>query len=191
MNREIPLVYAVGIIGAVLLGIAGLFLPFIGTPSHVASVSPSGSTFSTQRGLGVAGWTPSNGATSTSIQNLTGQDVVVTGCFAQTETATTSYTAVTNTGLASFNIKAATTSTNAPAVVTNTNFVLNMNIATGTSAAGGTPFPQILQSTSTAVSAAAGISALPFMVPANAYLTFFANATTSSTYSVFCPYLSN
>lgn len=190
MNNEISLKQVSLFVAIAILSVIGWFLPFKSI-QNVLSASPSGSTLSTQKGLGVAGWTPGNGATTTSIQNNTGQDVVVTGCFAQTENATTSYTAVTGAGLASFNLKAATTSTAAPAVVANTNFVLNMNIATGTNAAGGAPFPQILQSTSTAVSAAAGISALPFMVPSGSFLTFIANATTTSTYSLFCPYLSN
>lgn len=185
---NIKLTYVLLYVLLAVMAVVGWFLPRM---QFATSASPSGATTSSQRGLGVAGWTPSNSATTTSVQNLTGQDVIVTNCYAQTENATTSYTAVTNTGLASFNIKAATTSTNAPAVVSNTNFVLNMNIATGTSAAGGTPFAQVLQSTSTAVSAAAGVESFMYKVPNNAYLTFIANATTSSTYSVFCPYIQN
>lgn len=164
------------------------FLKVITEVQQMVGTSANGSTFSTSKDYSVV-VTPTNNATSTSILNTDASDRYITSNFVDCGNATTSYTAVTGTGLANITVKAATTSTNAPAVIANTNLAMNDTIATGTSAQGTAGFIDVVVSSSSVSSAPtvtgnAGANSFQFRWAAGSYLTFFWNATSTMTCTI-------
>ncbi len=182
MTKNIIYVLGAIVIAGAILG-AYLF-PVAQTPVAIGT-SPTGTTFSSQKIAAIAFVPSAAGATTTSILNTDANDRYVTSNFVNCTNATTSYTAITGGGLANLIIKAATTSTNAPAVVGNTNLAMNDTVATGTSAAGGAAFPVVMVSStslpaSPAVTNNVGAGAFAFLWASGSYLSFWANATNTA-----------
>lgn len=131
--------------------------------------SPTGTKFGVQKVASVAWSLASGSATSTSLYNNDVNDRVVQDSFFTCDSVGTSRTAYTGAGLAALSVQAATTSTAAPAIVTNTNFVVNLNPVATTS-----PWFYTASSTEPVLSNAGRFWA------SGSYLTFFANATNTA-----------
>lgn len=115
--------------------------------------------------------------TSTSIYNGSGFDWGIESSFAVCNGVGTSKTAYTGAGLAALLMQAATTSTNAPAVVSNTNYASNQTVSTSTSISYN------------ATSTEGVITGTSRIVKNGEYLTFFANATNTASCTVGAHYL--
>jgi len=121
-----------------LIGLAYVILALVaiggyGYPKFAAvvqGVSPAGSTGSTQK-LYTIDVAPAT-ATSTFLFNTDGTDRAVTDVLAYCTSVGTSKTGFTGTGLANWNVTAATTSVNTVPVLSavNTNYLTNTNIST-------------------------------------------------------------
>lgn len=171
-----------------ILGAAAFFgfTPFGKTIIQQVAGSSVGSTFNTAKFAGID-WTLTNGATSTSVLNSDASDRYVTSFEVGCQSVGTSLTAVTGAGLISLQISAATTSTSAPAVVSNTNLVGGgvMVIATST--------PQFVEASSTASTAVpnTGRSTIANVWSAGSYMTFWSNATNTAACVVGVRYLAS
>lgn len=143
----------------------------------VATGSPSGSTFGTMKFAGIV-WLPNTGATTTSILNSDASDRLITKFDGTCTGVTSSFTAITGAGLASLTLKAATTSTNAPAIVTNGNFVLNATISTSTAVFALSSTTMLLAGDATTTVWKTG-----------SYLSLWTNATSSATCTVGVEYI--
>lgn len=187
-----------------ILGVIAFWLVLMSHQTTQTASSPAGSTFNNAK-IAAINLSPTNNATTTSIYNSDTSNRYVLSNFANCSGATTTYTAVTGAGLPSYGwkIQAATTSTSAPVVVSNTNFVMNDVIATGTVASGvASDFGGIalVASSSIATTTIAGIglsgylnnaaaAAFQFVWPAGTYLTFISNATSTASCTVGVYYL--
>jgi len=125
------LTIAVFIIG--LIAIGAYFYPKVNQMMKTGSAV--GTTFNSAKVAAINMTISTGTATSSSLYNSDGSDRYIIDAFSVCSGVATSYTAYTGTGLASLNWKMATTSTSAPAILTNTNYVANMNMATTTSVA--------------------------------------------------------
>ncbi len=171
---------SLGVAVAILLGVAGLFFPKSVSQTVTQLVgSPTGSTFNTAKVAAINMTLATAAATSTSVYNGDSSDRVILDLFASCSGVGTSLTAYTGAGLASLTISAATTSTSAPANVTNASLVFG---ASGTTIATSTP---------DAYSANTTFTAGPFLRrwAAGSYLTFFTNATNTAACNVGAHYL--
>ncbi len=176
MKDNLVLVAIVALLGVSIAG--AYFFPL--SSGFTAGTSPTGSTFSTAKVAEIVwGSILSGSATSTSILNTDANDRIITDSFAFCSGTGTSQTAYTGTGLAALLFRAATTSTSAPAIVSNTNYAANMTIGTST--------PNSYNATSTE-----GVLAGTSRVwPAGSYLTFFSNATNTAACIVGSHYLAS
>lgn len=170
----IPLKYALGaVVVAVLLATAVVMV--FDKPEQLAAASPAGTTSNTSRFASIAVnlAAPGANATSSSILNTDANDRYISTLKVGCEVVGTSQTAYTGAGLATLTVFAATTSTAAPATVSNTNKVGGGNVTIATSTV------QFGISTST-IGAATGNSQIYMIWPAGSYLTFTANATNTA-----------
>ncbi len=170
-----------GVGAAILLGIAGLFLPHSQivnrTEQIIAAGSPAGSVFNSAK-VAAINMAPSTGsATSSSIFNGDSSDRIVTDGFAACSGIGTSQTAYTGAGLANLVLKAATTSASGAANVGN-NGPLTVIIATSTAS-------DFNVASSTYVSTAGFIQRWA----AGSYMTFSFNATNTAACTVGVHYL--
>lgn len=170
------------VVGIVIGLVAGFFL--FDSENVLSLVSTSNSTTFSSAKIAEVGFSPATGsATSTSILNTDSNDRIVTGSFFYCNNLGTSYTAYTGAGLTSLGVlfKAATTSTAAPATVSNVNLVLSATVATtsaGSSvyvASTTTPFPNDVGR----------------LWASGSYMTFFSNATNTATCVVGVQYLAS
>lgn len=118
-------------------------------------------------------------ATSSSIYNGDSTDRIIESSFVSCNTVGTSRTAYTGAGLASWLYRAATTSTAAPAVLSNTNYAMNITVSTSTADA------YTASSTEPVLGAAGRVWA------SGSYLTFQPNATNTATCVVGVHYLAS
>lgn len=145
------------VIVAVLAIVCGYFYP---RTQATVGASATGSTFSTAKQFSKI-WAPvSASATTTSIYNDTGNSLYVTRSFFYCSGASL------NTSVSSIIFSAATTSTNAPASLGNTNYLLIDSMATATPA---------YVATTTFTSTAANL-----VWPAGSYVTFSSNGTNTA-----------
>lgn len=165
MKTSIKIVLGVLILAAL---IGGYYFPK--TDMFAIGTSPTGSTFSNQK-LAATVFAPSAvPATTTSIFNGDSNDRYVTSAFSYCGTVGTSLTPGSGTGLASLLFKAATTSTAAPTLVTNTNLTLSVTVSTSS--------PDSANATSTYG------TAFWQRWAAGSYMTFFSNATNTAVCTV-------
>lgn len=152
--------------------VGGYYFPAVQV-LQLAGTSSQGSTFSSAKFAGIAVNlnAPGANATSSSLLNTDANDRYVTALKGGCEVVGTSQTAYTGAGLASLTLFAATTSTAAPATVSNTNKVGGGNLTIGTST------PNFTISSTTA---AGGSNAVYNIWPAGSYLTFTTNATNTA-----------
>lgn len=163
MNTKIK--FGLGLV-AVIAIVGAYFFP---TLQAGLGASDTGSTFSTQKTAAIV-WTPSTGATTTSIQNTDANDRYVTSSHIYCGTVGTSLTPLTGTGLAAVLIKAATTSTAAPAIVTNANLTMSVTLATS--------------SVDSIVSTSTFGTAYWQRWAAGSYMSFYSNATNTAVCTV-------
>lgn len=192
----------IALLGAVIIGsviVGAYWYPKAGNELSANAGSPAGSTFTSAK-VAQINLSPTNGATSTSVLNSDSSDRFVTDNFIGCTGATTTYAAVTGSALTNLGwiIKAATTSTSAPAVVSNTNLVMNDAIATGTVAAGvASDYGGIVLVASTSIATSspfvnnAAAASQIFRWAAGSYLTFFSNATNTAACTVGVHYLAS
>lgn len=174
------IIYGGVVIGAILgvLAFVG-FSPFTKTIVQQFSSTTQGATGNTARQANIYGVnlaTPGANATSSSILNPTGQDVYITAFKAGCTGIGSSNTAYTGSGLAALTVKLATTSTAAPANITNANLIGGAGVIIATS----TPQFMIASTTSAGTAAAPGSGAIYGIWTANSYITFQVNATNSA-----------
>lgn len=133
--------------------------------------SPQGSTFFTRRTSEVATTILTTSGTTTSILNTDANTRIITSGHAGCQTLSSSLGGNGTAGIANLILKAATTSTSAPADVSSfANFNVNMTIATTTAAASyqSTTTPPVLGDTGR-------------LWPSGSYETFWVNATNTAT----------
>jgi hypothetical protein len=149
------------------LVIAGLFLPI---QSGLFGNSPVDTQFGTKK-IAAISWNLSSGtATSTSIYNSDQNDRIIDSSFVSCSGVGTSRTAYTGAGLAALTLRAATTTADSPATLTNTNYAVNYaSISTST------PWSYTTSSTEPVL----GVYGRVW--PSGTYLTFTANATNTAT----------
>lgn len=155
--------------------VVGWFMPF--QAAMQLSTTPQGGTFNTAKFYGVAVnlAAPGANATSSSIQNTTGNDLYVTAIKAGCENVGTSQTAYTGAGLSKLLMTAATSSTAAPATNSNTNTVGSTAMTIGTSTA------QFAEASSTASNGTTpGSSLINNIWLAGSWMTFTTNATNTA-----------
>jgi hypothetical protein len=178
LKQDIKILLAVVGIAAI---VGGYFYPkfaFVGG-------APTGSTYGTQKQASIVFAPATGSATSTSILNTDSTDRMVTIVQNVCGGVGTSQTAYTGAGLASLTLKAATTTTSAPAIVSNTNLVESIVISTSTS-----DFVMASSTSSGLVgTSAASLGSLRW--PTNTYLTFFTNATNTAICTVGVQYVNN
>jgi hypothetical protein len=165
MNNKIilGLIILVGLVEV----IAGVYL-FTKPDTYIVGNSPVGTEFGTAK-LASINWSlASASATTTSLYNNDRNDRVITDSFLACDTVGTSQTAYTGAGLAALTLKAATTTTAAPAIVSNTNLALNVS-AVATSSV------NVYVASSTEPAAT-----MNRIWPAGSYLSFFTNATNTA-----------
>lgn len=163
------------VVFAVVAGLVAGVVVLTFAPKQVTEVavgSPAGATFSTAKVAAIS-WTLATGATSTSVLNTDSSDRYVTTLNLGCQNVGNSFTPLTGAGLASLQVRAATTSTNAPAVISNTALVGGAPLTVSTSSA------QILIASSTA-SGPNGTQNLSFVWTAGSYMTFWSNATNTA-----------
>ena len=160
---------------AVIGAVAGLvaffgYSPFVKLVQNF-SASPAGTTSQTAKFFSVVAnlGTPGANATSSSILNTSANDYYVKSMNVGCETVGTSQTAYTGAGLASLTVKAATTSTAAPASNANTNLAGSITISTTT--------PNFVEASTTASS---GSNSVNYIWASGAYMTFTTNATNTA-----------
>jgi len=158
------------IIGVIVL-IVGAIVGFLSNTEAPITGSAVGTTFNSAK-VAQINFSPATGsATTTSILNTDDSNRWVKRSFAFCTGVGTSYTAYTGAGLAALTFKVATTSTAAPALVTNTNYASDMTIATSST------FSAVSSSTINA-------SAVANVWASGSYLTFIANATNTAACTV-------
>ena len=150
---------------------AGLLIGYVafhGSPEQIAAGSPTGTVFNSAK-IAMVNWVMSTGATSTSVYNGDASDRYIQGFNYGCSGVGSSFTPLTGAGIANFSVSAATTSTNAPATIANTNFVLNTVFATST------PDQYVGSSTP-------GLTGNAFVRrwAAGSYLTIFSSATNTA-----------
>lgn len=177
MNKNNAYIYVISFAVALAI-VGGYFYPRIKESTN-ATGSPVDSTFSTAK-IAQINITPSiETATSTSIQNTDTSNRWVTGSYVACTGVGTSLTAYTGAGLASLTVKAATTTTRAPATVSNTNLVMDAVVSTST------PFA-FNAATST------GTSNPGLLIwSSGSYMTWFFNATNTAACSVGISYIAS
>lgn len=131
--------------------------------------SPVGTQFGTQKIASVAWSLASGSATSTSLLNTDQNTRIIDSSFLACEGFGSSRTAYTGAGLANLIVRAATTSTPAPSIVSNTNYASNL-----TSVPTTTPWGLISTSTEGILTGYSRVW------PSGTYLTFFSNATNTA-----------
>lgn len=146
--------------------------PFIQPMVQQLAGSPVGTTFNTAK-IAAINWTLGTGATTTSILNTDASDRYILSLEMGCQSVGTSQTPLTGAGLLALTVKAATTSTAAPAVISNTNIVGNSGFTLGTSSA------QFVISSSTAAGPG-GFSGVANVWLAGSYMTFWSNATNTA-----------
>lgn len=165
--------FILGLLAGVIIGAAGAIV-FSG--SDVVETSPTGATFNSAKVAAIVAAPATASATTTSILNSDANDRYITSTFAYCGGLGSSQTAYTGAGLANLTLKAATTSTAAPAALTNTNLVMNVNIATTTP-------------NTSAVATSTFVSAINQRWAAGSYLTFEFNATNTAACTVGANYI--
>lgn len=164
----------VGIV-AVLALIGAYYFPQFQTS---VGASPTGTTWGTARIASINWSLASHLATSTSLYNYDTQPRIIESSFVTCESMGTSKTAYTGAGLANLIIRAATTTTEAPAVITNANYAANYaTVATSTA---------VLLTASSTEGVINGYSRI---WPAGTYLTFWSNATNTAQCTVGVKYI--
>jgi hypothetical protein len=163
---------------AALALIGGAYLYPKKTPSITVGTSPVGTEFGTAKIASINFSLASHLATSTSIFNNSQQDRIIKDTFVACDTVGTSKTAYTGAGLANLIIRIATTTTNSPAIVSNTNYIGNYTAVATTS-------PVVY----TASSTEGVITGYSRVWPSQTYLTFSSNATNTAQCTVGASYL--
>lgn len=123
------------IIGGIVVAlIAGIFIgkALFSNQVVAGTQSPAGTTFSSAKISSVIAVPASATATSTSFLNTDSNDRIVQSSFIDCNTVGTSKTFLTGAGLASLQVQAATTSVANQGLQGNTNYVVNINLATST-----------------------------------------------------------
>ena len=166
-----------GVIG--IIAVVGLFLPVQKLINIGASAVNS--TFLSAKVAAIA-FSPTTGATTTSILNTDASDRIVTDAFVTCSGVGTSYTALTGAGLASLQFKMATSSTAFPAIISNTNLLLS-------SAVIATSSVDVYVATTTP--GLAGTSDFVRRWAAGSYLAVTSNATNTAACIVGVHYLPN
>lgn len=163
-------------IGAILVLGAITYVGVTFPQTSIFVGSAVGTTFNTAK-VAAINFSPATGtATTTSILNGDASDRIITDSFAECNTLGSSFTAYTGAALANLIFTAATTSTSAPASVTNTQLALNVNISTTT-----TNIAYVATSTFTNIQ--------PRIWATGTYLTFVSNATNTAACNVGVHYL--
>lgn len=165
--------WALGIIAAVVV-VGAYFYPTSQTVIQSFGSSTVGTTFNTAKFAGVVmtPTAPGTNATTSSILNSDSFDRYVTRVEVGCQSLGTSRTAYTGTALAALTLTIATTSTSAPGVLGNTNFVATpTTVATST----GT---FVVSSSTTPV---AGLVVPNEVWASGSYMTFAFNATNTGT----------
>lgn len=167
-----------------ILVLVGVFFlgKSLGTVNLTAGASATGSTFSTAKEAAIT-WTLSNSATTTSILNTDANDRYIKTAQAMCTGVGTSFTAFTGAALSALTITAATTSTAAPATITNVNtFLTNQTLATTS--------PNSYFSTSTPeLGGGSPFADYARIWAAGSYITFASNATNTATCTIGVTYL--
>ncbi len=156
----------VALVVAIALGVGAYFYP-----ENVQSLgnSATGTQFGTAK-IAATSWSLATGsATTTSLYNNDQNDRIIQSSFVSCTGVGTSKTAYTGAGLAALIVRAATTTTAAPAIVTNTNYVANYSSV-------GTTTTVSYQASSTDPV----LSSYGRVWPAGTYLSFYANATNTA-----------
>lgn len=131
--------------------------------------APVGTQFGTMKIASINWSLTSGGATTTSVYNNDLNDRYIESSFLACDTVGTSKTAYSGAGLAALIIRAATTTTAAPTIVTNTNYAANYaSVATSTA---------VLLTSSSTEGVLTGYSRV---WPSQTYLSFFSNATNTA-----------
>lgn len=169
----VPVVVVVILVGIV----GGYFFPLSVPQVTVQGSNAVGTTFNTAKVAAINIAPATAAATSSSILNTDTTDRIIMDSFAACTGFGTSNTAYTGTGLASLLIRMATTSTSAPANLTNTNYAANLTIAT-TTAVGYT-----------ASSTEGILTGYSRIWPTGTYLTIQPNATNTAACTVGVHYL--
>lgn len=163
------------IITAVIALLLGGVVGWLMHPSSFIG-SAVGTTFSTAK-VAQINFSPATGtATSTSILNTDSYSRIVTSTFAYCNTVATSKTAYTGTGLSELLFKAATTSTSAPATVSNANLVMSNTVATSSAD---------MYFASTTI----GVETYGRVWESGSYMTFWSNATNTAACTVGVNYI--
>lgn len=128
MNKTVlTLALGLGFIAGVLLGHS--FWQSNQEPVATGA-SSTGAEFSTAK-IAATVFAPATGsATSTSILNTDANDRYVTNAFSYCGSVGTSFTPYTGAGLAALQFTAATSSTDSPATLSNTNLTMSVTVAT-------------------------------------------------------------
>lgn len=172
-----PKALSLGLIVVGIVAILGLRFPHAELQN--ATAAPAGSTFGTQKQGSISFIPSSTTATSTSILNSDSTDRFLTIEQSACQGVGTSFTSVS-----ALTLKAATTSTASPGVVTNTNLAESITIATSS-----TYFVSATSTNSSIGQSAIGLGSLVW--PAGSYLTFWVNATNSAVCTVGFQYVNN
>jgi len=159
----------------VILAICGAYL--YPQTKEFLGVSPTGSTFNSAKVAAIVFAPATGSATSTSILNSDANDRYVTDSFSYCQSVGTSFTAYTGTGLTELRFKGATTSTASPAAVSNTNFALNVIVATS--------------SVYSANATSTFVAAVNQVWPSGSYMTFTSNATNTAICTVGVNYVAS
>lgn len=171
-----------GIIVVALLAAGAYYYPSQNDTQTLAG-SPVGTTFNTAK-VAAINWTLSTGATTTSVLNSDASDRYVKAIEMGCEAVGTSQTPLTGVGLLALTIKAATTSSASPAVISNAHVIGNSGFTLATS----TPTFVIASST---VAGPAGSSDIANIWAAGSYMTFWSNATNTAVCTVGVTYLAS
>lgn len=172
------------LVGAVIVGgfIWGAYQYPKASTQVAAGASPAGTTFSTAKffGVAIAPAAPGTNATSSSVQNNTGQDLGIVSTRAFCEGLGTAKTAYSGAGLAALTVTIATSSTAAPAINANTNTVGSTAMTLATSTGNFTE----ASSTSSNGATSPGSTLVSNIWAAGSFLSFYVNATSTGTCTI-------
>lgn len=168
------------VIALVLAGVIGVAIyGAYQYPKALQSLSSAtGSTFSTAKIAAIVISPTTSSATSSSLYNGDASTRYITDSFVACSTVGTSYTAYTGVGLASWLWRMATTSTNAPILLANTNYAANITVGTTT-----------VDGNYTASTTEGVLTGYSRIWPSATYLTIQPNATNTATCVVGVHYL--
>ncbi len=182
MNNSLVSTIVVSVVAGLLAGAVVHFwapAPKQTVTQQFVAGSAVGTTFNTAKVAAVNMSLATAAATTSSVYNGDSSDRIILDLFASCSGVGASKTAYTGAGLLALTISAATTSTSAPANVTNSNLVFG---ASGTTIATSTPDAYSANTTFTA-------GAFLRRWASGSYLSFFSNATNTAACTVGAHYL--